>query len=122
MVHPLKSSDLRIHNLVHYKGKPKWVHMQELIDIESRNFDYTPIELTPDILKKCGFENVDGWYANGDEIDVDKYKRGDFEVLCAAVGELVFLYRDKELDHIKYLHQLQNLYYTLFGIELQVKL
>lgn len=75
---------------------------------------YEPIKLTEELLLKCGF-----FY----DCDSDTYKisdctlqidLSDFEIPEAIVfGE--------SLRYIKYLHQMQNLYYALCGKELEIK-
>lgn len=85
--------------------------------------DFEPIELTPEILEKCGFDRYtevpnDGI---GDKLEV-------FEGLYGVVfffdvhGALVFKDYHSNMNRPKYLHQLQNLYFALTGEELEVKL
>lgn len=67
-----------------------------------------PIPLTEEILLKCGFdtESIPYHCINGNVVIY--YSQGDF--LCKYTGH-----------EIKYLHQLQNLYYALTGTELTIK-
>ena len=76
-----------------------------------------PIPLTPEVLRGCGFIHEivnDDNGLDGDSI----YKK----------GKIVFMhtehdwYWDNDFPAIKYLHQLQNLFYSLVGEELEVKL
>lgn len=67
------------------------------------------IPLTEEILLKCGFvkckmSNV--------------FYLGDFEILLPTY----FKYKDAHLIKIKYLHQLQNLYFALTGKELKIEM
>lgn len=80
-----------------------------------------PITLTEEILLKCGFEArgyfwfdlyLDertkltlGWHPDG---------RIDFEM---SINKIYF-----DISHIKHLHQLQNLYFSLTNKELEIKL
>lgn len=81
-----------------------------------------PIPLTPEELEKCGFENKlsiagfpTGLYQkngldigySGDDIVLDQYS-------ARFKSEGLFV-------KVKYLHQLQNLYYALTGEELEYK-
>ena len=88
------------------------------ISCNETNLYYTnliPIQLTPCILKKCGFvanEYNDEFEYNLLLLDCE-YTDGCFNV--------VFNECTLPLD-LKYLHQLQNLYFALIGKELTVKL
>lgn len=97
--------ELRIGNAVLDPiGMEKEVSLQVLQKIE-RGFKYTPIPLTPEILEKCGFEKCScGGWKHG--IHISKYDNGK-------------LYYKTVI--IKYLHQLQNLYFALTGEELTFK-
>ncbi len=72
-----------------------------------------PIPLTPEILEGCGFkpEGLQCDFSNN-EIDLDKTDNG-FKVSFNGSMEGV---------ELKYLHQLQNLYFALTGKELEIKL
>ena len=71
-----------------------------------------PIELTEDILLKCGFVNYEifknTWAYNGIELYI-------------LNGIISFELMNNSLE-IKYLDQLQNLYFALTGKELEVNL
>jgi hypothetical protein len=72
-----------------------------------------PIPLTPEILEKCGFKKRRGgaygiiWHKERIDIIKDEDK---------------LYYRQFQRLPIRYLHQLQNLYYALTGEELEVHL
>lgn len=81
-----------------------------------------PIPLTEDILLKCGFvqiaylKNIDENFflttdAMGFRLQVEK-NHEDGYYICESLS----------LNHIKYLHQLQNLYFALTGTELEINL
>lgn len=80
-----------------------------------------PIPLTEEILLKCGFEKKDESYVFG----ANKQHRlrwinkiTGFEHRIVSLSYNVAIY---DL-HIKYLHQLQNLYFALTGEELKIEL
>lgn len=81
------------------------------------NANPTPILLTTEILESCGFKYND---LNGDS-GFWQIKHptaaGLIEILD---GEDGFWYNYQ--SEIKYLHQIQNLYFTLTGQELEIKL
>lgn len=84
--------------------------------------DVRPIRLTPTLLEKCGFEKEFS----------DCYQRFDYyiipRVICLSPKKEGFCWQvEDEIDDcnvdvpIKYLHQLQNIYFTLTGTELNVE-
>ncbi len=78
------------------------------------------IPLSPEILQKCGFKfDADELFDGEREVVVEKYILGYFEWYQKS-KEL--FYREVNLPHIKYLHQLQNIYFDLIGEELNVQL
>lgn len=78
------------------------------------NDNWKPIPITEEILLKCGF-----FY----DCDSDTYKIPD----CSLQIDLSDFYIPEavvfgeSLRYIKYLHQLQNLYFSLIGTELKIK-
>jgi|SRR5277367_854451 len=80
--------------------------------------DIQPIQLTPKILKKCGFENIGRYYFgdNGYEI----FKNGKVELMQPKKNDpfILAVYETK----ILFIHQLQNLYFALTGEELSINL
>jgi hypothetical protein len=88
-----------------------------LIANESRNHLYQPIPLTLEILEKCGFV-ITRISAHPNNIWTLKFEEGIFELeqiksffLCSSQYEV----------EVKYLHQLQNLYFALTNEELTFK-
>lgn len=77
-----------------------------------------PIELSPSILIKCGFEESKGKFHIGINYEhFIVYKVGD-------VYDHWYFYREETriTSGIKYLHDLQNLYLLLTGKELEINL
>ncbi len=73
--------------------------------------DLSPIPLTEEILLKCGFKKIEpeGWYRKVTE------REASMELFNGSP----FHYADGNFSpDINYLHQLQNLYYSLTGEEL----
>jgi len=133
----VKAGELRIGNWVKEYGKPikfsiaDFHFLNDELNYPSR---YEPIPLTPEILEKCKLEN--GYYNNiqvdGNHIGVifpiikDETKE-DWELPDYKEG--IYVYSglgDPESygfkAQIKYLHQLQNLYFALTGTELEINL
>ena len=71
-----------------------------------------PIPLTEEILLKCGF--VSNSYQ-------DRYENEVIHIECNKTRGYTDLWIER-MPHIKYLHQLQNLYWCLCGKELEVNL
>lgn len=86
-------------------------------------FDNRPVELTEEIILKCGFKEKNYTYRDGSKskdywfgniylkIDVDCF------ILCRVIGDM-----HQYINHVKYLHKLQNIYYELKDEELTVNL
>jgi hypothetical protein len=113
----IDARELRIGNWV--DDSKGILYQIEKSDFEFKNFNITtPIPLTTEILVKCGFYskyksvhmqwNIGGFYLH------QKSDENDAHELIPE--EQVFYY--EFMYEIKYLHQLQNLYYALTGIEL----
>lgn len=117
----MKAEELRIGNLVQDR------HSEEcgMIDIvvlgiidAMENHSYEPIPLTEEWLVKFGFEKMDafGWVKDFITLDesVAHYSfdmwRGTYSIEKCDMTEIP--------QEIKYVHQLQNLYYALTGEEL----
>lgn len=125
-------NELRIGNwFIGYDNKPfQWEleHFKMLSTVDVDEIIKSPIPLTEDILLKCGFEKKSMY-------DVEKYR---IEVwFLEDIGYLSpnFEYCiNASNDHSEYdnitalstpmnsLHQLQNLYFSLTGKELEVKI
>jgi hypothetical protein len=70
-----------------------------------------PIPLTEEWLLKFGFEK---------NITTDLYPTFSYDILNVNDG-IVYVLNYGFVNHIKYIHQLQNLYFALTGEELQSK-
>lgn len=89
--------------------RPTWVYLRKC----------KPVQLTEEWLSKFGFEYED----LGDDTPYEWYKKDNIEIwdfngeywICDMLDQYVF---EKE---IKYVHQLQNLYFALTNTELEVK-
>lgn len=113
----IKANELRIGNwyIDAFAGKTQ-VRGIDLDDWEAINS--TPIVLTPEILQQCGFEKIE---------ETGHWWLSVFEgyVHIGFMFEKFPLVLDIDdcrmpLHHIKYLHQLQNLFFSLTGEELTV--
>lgn len=119
----VKASEVRIGNWVEHSGgrKPKmitcedfWSHY-DFQDGKDRFYYYDPIPLTPEILEQCGFEQ-------SNEFD-DTFRLNDFDIYYRK-GYCEWVVDDRGDTEgtkprlIKYLHQLQNLYFALTNEEL----
>lgn len=100
------------------------------------NVDYDPIPLTSEILEKCGFYILHHMGILQPTFGLDN----DSELFFSFDDETPFcvydcskdnydenieigsFYTETHLHHIKYLHQLQNLYFALTGEELKIEL
>lgn len=136
----MKANELRIGNYYNSNGTFKKATpsiIEELFESENRIW-IQPIPLTEEILLKCGFEKV----KNKDKEDLReyightaqkaKYAIFDTDIFITKVDKRGLLWRSVDCDFmvlfyhksipIKYLHQLQNLYFALTGQELTITL
>lgn len=109
--------ELRVGNLVLDESSGKYFKVQKGSDIDLLSDKFKAIPITPELLKKCGFAYHDYfkiWQKNkavngtGPDMEIDP----DFWVLD-------FSHRRIGVE-LKGLHQLQNLYFTLKGKELEL--
>ena len=135
----MKPQDLRIGNYVYYEHTTHivdgiyenkvyswWVKNGEpVIEYEMKDIggamvknpyrdvisQYEPIPLTEEWLIKLGFEK---------NITTDLYPTFSYDILNVNDG-IVYVLNYGFVNHIKYVHQVQNLYFTLTGEELKLK-
>jgi len=114
----MKANQLRIGNKVSYEGSIVTVSTiadDEVTFSDYACFDYPQIEdipgieLTEEWLVKFGFRKRDNnyrvlWFINSFTLSENEFKRFYFGI-----------------SEIKYVHQLQNLYFALTGEELKLK-
>ena len=126
----MKANELRIGNWVDYEktthiitaidsgnyGRSRWIKQSASEpDYEHTFKEIEPIPLTPEILEKAGFyyqELSEGLYFNEMFGYIENGKEGF--IMADDMGENSLHYE------IKYLHQLQNLYFALTGEELEI--
>jgi hypothetical protein len=116
----MKANELRIGNLVLSKGVP--VQIEEIMWETVRHcfgefpIDYVePIPLTEEWLLKFGFEiKLDNFNWNAG-IGINEI--GDFKLALRHTDNFGWFYKSR-CTPIKYVHQLQNLYFALTGEEL----
>lgn len=118
----MNTNELRIGNILTdlTTGKPvRFKSFAVLSFVAINQSAYAPIQLTKDILLKCGFEKYDEIY---------EIKAGSTMLSLTAphtLGEwqncFCWVYDQYKLVHIPSLHQLQNLYFALTGEELTIK-
>lgn len=128
----LRANELRIGNLLSFSGEPVAINAGFIHDCDYWNKNperqdavsfenVEPIPLTAEWLKKLGWKYYNGRTEGiltmdfGCKMDVD-YKDGKLLIKSHYEGE--DLYRD---TRIKYVHQLQNLFFCLCGEELTIK-
>lgn len=113
-------NELYVVDGVKYEGNApssKWRIAFRTIDGKSRNAKMEnwiePIPLTPEILEKAGFNNTRFRITNGSH-DITISDDGDGWAFEPWISNIFI--------KIKYVHQLQNLYFSLTGEELSITL
>jgi hypothetical protein len=116
----MKANELRIGNWVKVFGKYDKLSGIAVNDYVAENYGHsisddsiTSIPLTEEILLKGGYA------ANKYH---DEFTKGDITLDCEYTDGGVFnaLYKDTYIKEIKFLHELQNLEYTLTNTELEI--
>lgn len=122
----IKSTEVRIGNLVSFIGKPFKIAG---IDQYSKNFfleddpggfirePVIGIPLTPEWLERCGFHKLNaGWINQSGSMCF-------YDTSQDINGDYMMDYGTRNYNaRFKYLHQLQNLYHALTGEELSITL
>ena len=124
----MKIQHLRIGNLVYFNGKQKEVgrvtgilesttgeniiSLNNRIDVSYLLNDIKPITITKDILLKLGFKKCD---MGGYKIYTDVYESIDF-------NSILLCWVNEKKKPIKYVHDLQNLFFCLSRKELTANL
>ena len=107
----MEAKELRIGNLFQTRANDiRNVDIKELTRIQRMPYLYKPIPLTEEWLVKFGFDNL-GAYGWG---------IGYFHIRFRNIHKFHFPLENR-LVRIKYVHQLQNLYFALTNEELIIK-
>ncbi len=121
----MKASELRIGNLVYFFKDTAAIVIaissEELYLTQGGGFinpkteECIPIPLTEEWLLRFGFEKEGVYYSNSHlEISEIISKKG-YDAYCTDMDFSIFM------TELKYVHQLQNLYFALTGEELKLK-
>lgn len=117
----IAANELRIGNLVKLEtGKIVPINISGISAINAGYLRVYQTPLTPEILEKCGFNYKE---LNHNKIWIKSLNVFGFSINLYVHDEKIF-FSPFELNweiEIKYLHQLQNLYFALTGTELEFK-
>jgi hypothetical protein len=126
----MEANELRVGNWIINpfggKGTVESIHLDSVKLKESNSFvplvHCKPIQLTDEILLKCGFKKGDEYYLSPSDYSTE----GFVDMMCFNLKECEFIIDMSQYSgysvSIKHLHQLQNLYFALTGKELQITL
>jgi hypothetical protein len=118
----MKASELRIGNIVRYGANNRVLDAELFLQLLKYTTPFDPIPLTEEWLlklgfKQCGYEMLSWKHEtllpsfNLDGINWADFDEPDYQFLNYKVAD--------EILRIDYVHQLQNLYFTLTGEELK---
>lgn len=117
----MKANELRIGNLYEFKGCLCTININTFAEFNLHLKEFQPIPLTEEWLLKFGFDNNRRLYL---------YGMADYFMSYDIMSDnSIFIYNEVEtannesltmMGHIKYIHQLQNLYFALTGEELKI--
>jgi len=121
----MKEQELRIGNWVRHLKEEETVTWLSTDSINNIQGWYEPILLTKEWLIKLGFYKertgdrltIEAWSPGhpSQRFNID-FKNGKILLISRYQGDSDHL----TMDHIKFVHQLQNLYFALTGEELQI--
>lgn len=116
----MNCQELRVGNLVYGYGLKHifTITPNHILGIWEGDGSYEPIELTPEILKMCGFKKEHEWgiLKFNPSMAIRFYEFNYAE--CDILQDYHFI--GFKNSHIRYLHQLQNLFFSLTNVELDV--
>ena len=122
----IQAKDLRIGNWVNYHYSenetiPCKIDAQDIFNISNRYMDnhkiHSPMPLTEELLIKCGFKKIN--HIHGYSFWAMDRKNGYPKI---DIYESRTEYMGYSVKHVQYLYQIQNLYFTLTGKELEINL
>lgn len=113
----IKSNEVRIGNVIMWEGDPtklSALHIYTMFDAQDEAEEGSAIAITPEIWKKLSDEEG---ILDLDTDDLGVVIRTDLS------GNINLVYDwSCKIVEIKYVHQLQNLYFALTGAELPIEL
>ena len=127
----IQANELRLGNWVNYPNDDTKYKVLEIFEtgisvIDSdygakiEFYQFSPIPLTPEILEKCGFIKLrNNWSENVPDtfkINLLNLNNGD------GILNLILNAVNAPCPKVKYLHQLQNIYFCLCEEELKIEL
>jgi len=125
----MKTEDLRIGNYVKcVDGNIIRINKEDMMCILTQTYEVKPIPLKEEILLKCGFKcyaesGVSKGFSTGLNPVTNDYMLTLTWLKCFKSNQLEDYPFYKNGYHVvKYLHQLQNLYFALCGEEMEVNL
>jgi hypothetical protein len=115
----MKANELRIGNWYQDNGELKQVNPNTIQDVWACERTWCqPIPITEEWLLKFGFvDNIDSYYKRHTESETNF--DWDIETGLYIIDDNGLVLKD--ISHIEYVHQLQNLFFALTGEELEVK-
>ena len=88
----------------------------------SIQLSFKPIPLTEEWILKFGFEvNTYGYVIGKDNLNIHIWMHDDGLVRDIELSSTMISGAYPKIENFKYVHQIQNLYYSLFGEELTIK-
>lgn len=112
----MEARELRIGNIVEKNGVE---YVADHVTIAMAH-NYHPIPLTPEILEKCAIVVLGSKWLLTEDKDSHYIWRNDNGKIFYVIDD--FGHDGRSEVEIKYLHQLQNLYFALTGEDLKIEL
>ena len=118
----MNTNELRIGNIIQSNGKFETVKSLQDDEINyTIQSAYSGIPLTEEILFKCGFcKEMYKTYFYMNDIYLIKQVKRNSNPLMLSYFWFDFILNENKISEVKYLHQLQNLYFALNQMELPI--
>lgn len=117
----MEARELRIGNWITIWNNEHQVSSSIIIAIEKNTIGYKPIPLTEEWLLKLGFSSkYKSCHIKWNILGFDLDQKSDEDDDGNKIPQEQVFYFNYQVD-IKYVHQLQNLYFALTGEELTIK-
>lgn len=117
----IKVNEIRVGNRIKIDGVIVTVDERTIFDFNHDGRIKEPIELTEQVLLKCGFEKQQLDRQTYFELKVNNTRFITDDNGKVRIGVQGFSQHEYLLLELEYLHQLQNVYYYLTGKELEFK-
>ena len=118
----LEAKELRLGNYIYKLDTPVRVEVETFRNVKAMLFPYSPIPITEEILIKCGIERASWRESSPLYLNGNKTSHPDVISISLYSNFCRIKIVDKTVRTLKYLHELQNLYFARTGEDFEIEL